>query len=130
MKYTDSPGDKVKVSSALRSRPGTHHLQVQVKSSKLAGEEILKVRRASSHLRQVQVIRDVGSCASYAITRHKQRQASVARIAGVDLPREKRVEVGLTYVYGIGRSTAKKIVARPAWTRTRGRDMAEARSRR
>jgi len=34
----------------------------------------------------------------------------VARIAGVDLPREKRVEVGLTYVYGIGRSMAKKIL--------------------
>jgi small subunit ribosomal protein S13 len=35
----------------------------------------------------------------------------MARIAGVDLPREKRVEVGLTYVYGIGRSTARKILA-------------------
>jgi small subunit ribosomal protein S13 len=35
----------------------------------------------------------------------------VARIAGVDLPREKRVEVSLTYIYGIGPSTAKKIVA-------------------
>ena len=35
----------------------------------------------------------------------------MARIAGVDLPREKRVEVGLTYVFGIGRSTAKKILA-------------------
>jgi small subunit ribosomal protein S13 len=35
----------------------------------------------------------------------------VARVAGVDLPREKRVEVGLTYVFGIGRSTAKKILA-------------------
>ena len=34
----------------------------------------------------------------------------MARIAGVDLPREKRVEVGLTYVYGVGRSTAKKIL--------------------
>ncbi len=33
----------------------------------------------------------------------------MARIAGVDLPREKRVEVGLTYVFGVGRSTAKKI---------------------
>ena len=33
----------------------------------------------------------------------------MARIAGVDLPREKRVEVGLTYIYGVGRSTAKKI---------------------
>ena len=33
----------------------------------------------------------------------------MARIAGVDLPREKRVEVGLTYIYGIGPSTAKKI---------------------
>lgn len=35
----------------------------------------------------------------------------MARIAGVDLPREKRVEVGLTYIYGIGPSTAKKILA-------------------
>ncbi len=34
----------------------------------------------------------------------------MARLAGVDLPREKRVEVGLTYVYGIGRSTAKKVL--------------------
>jgi small subunit ribosomal protein S13 len=34
----------------------------------------------------------------------------VARIVGVDLPREKRIEIGLTYVYGIGRSTAKKIL--------------------
>ena len=35
----------------------------------------------------------------------------MARIAGVDLPREKKVEIGLTYIYGIGRQTAKKIVA-------------------
>jgi small subunit ribosomal protein S13 len=35
----------------------------------------------------------------------------MARIAGVDLPRDKRVEVGLTYLYGIGRSSAKKILA-------------------
>ena len=34
----------------------------------------------------------------------------MARIAGVDLPREKRVEIGLTYVYGIGRSAAKEIL--------------------
>ncbi len=35
----------------------------------------------------------------------------MARIAGIDLPREKRVEIGLTYIYGIGQSTAKKILA-------------------
>jgi small subunit ribosomal protein S13 len=35
----------------------------------------------------------------------------MARIAGVDLPREKRVEIGLTYIYGIGRSAARKITA-------------------
>ena len=35
----------------------------------------------------------------------------MARIAGVDLPREKRVEIGLTYVYGIGRKTANDILA-------------------
>ena len=34
----------------------------------------------------------------------------MARISGVDLPREKRVEIGLTYIYGIGRTTASKIV--------------------
>lgn len=36
----------------------------------------------------------------------------MARIAGVDLPREKRVEIGLTYVYGIGKSSADKILAK------------------
>ncbi|WP_206885149.1 30S ribosomal protein S13 [Alicyclobacillus mali (ex Roth et al. 2021)] len=35
----------------------------------------------------------------------------MARIAGVDLPREKRVEIGLTYIYGIGRTTSNKILA-------------------
>ncbi len=34
----------------------------------------------------------------------------MARISGVDLPREKRVEIGLTYVYGIGRETSNKIL--------------------
>ena len=34
----------------------------------------------------------------------------MARISGVDLPRDKRVEIGLTYVYGIGRPTAPKIL--------------------
>ena len=34
----------------------------------------------------------------------------MARIAGVDLPREKRVEIGLTYIFGIGRSAAKEIL--------------------
>ena len=35
----------------------------------------------------------------------------MARVAGIDLPREKRAEVGLTYIFGIGRSTAKRICA-------------------
>ena len=35
----------------------------------------------------------------------------MARIAGVDLPREKRIEIGLTYIYGIGRVSANKILA-------------------
>jgi len=34
----------------------------------------------------------------------------MARIAGVDLPREKRVEIGLTYIYGIGLTTSQKIL--------------------
>ncbi len=36
----------------------------------------------------------------------------MARIAGVDLPREKRVEIGLTYIYGIGKPTAQAILAK------------------
>ena len=35
----------------------------------------------------------------------------MARIAGVDLPREKRVEIGLTYIFGVGLTTSKKILA-------------------
>ena len=35
----------------------------------------------------------------------------MARIVGIDLPREKRVVIGLTYIYGIGRPSAEKIVA-------------------
>ncbi|WP_026504491.1 30S ribosomal protein S13 [Butyrivibrio sp. NC3005] len=36
----------------------------------------------------------------------------MARIAGVDLPRDKRVEIGLTYIYGIGRTSSNKILAK------------------
>ena len=50
----------------------------------------------------------------------------MARIAGIDLPREKRVEIGLTYIYGIGHSTARKIVAETGVDpRTKVRDLAE-----
>ena len=34
----------------------------------------------------------------------------MARIAGIDLPKDKRIEIGLTYIYGIGRKTAKDIL--------------------
>ena len=37
-------------------------------------------------------------------------ETSMARIAGVDLPRDKRVEIGLTYIYGIGRVSANRIL--------------------
>jgi len=50
----------------------------------------------------------------------------MARIAGVDLPREKRVEVGLTYVYGVGRSRARKILKETGVDPdTKVRDLAE-----
>ena len=50
----------------------------------------------------------------------------MARIAGVDLPREKRVEVGLTYVYGVGRSRARKILEETGVDPdTKVRDLAE-----
>ena len=37
----------------------------------------------------------------------------MARIAGIDLPKDKRIEIGLTYIYGIGRKSAKDILAVP-----------------
>ncbi|WP_027718572.1 30S ribosomal protein S13 [Desulfovirgula thermocuniculi] len=50
----------------------------------------------------------------------------MARIAGVDLPRDKRVEIALTYIYGIGRSTSKKILAKTGVNPdTRVRDLTE-----
>ncbi len=51
----------------------------------------------------------------------------MARIAGVDLPREKRVEIGLTYIYGIGRATANEILkATGVNGDTRVKDLTEA----
>ena len=50
----------------------------------------------------------------------------MARIAGVDLPREKRIEIGLTYVYGIGRVSSNKILAQAGVNPdTRVRDLSD-----
>lgn len=43
----------------------------------------------------------------------------MARIAGIDLPREKRAEIGLTYIYGIGRSRSNEILKKPVSIRIR-----------
>ena len=51
----------------------------------------------------------------------------MARISGVDLPREKRIEIGLTYIYGIGRPTADKILAETGVNPdTRVKDLSES----
>ncbi len=51
----------------------------------------------------------------------------MARIAGVDLPRDKRVEVALTYIYGIGRTTSQEILNKTGVDpNTRVKDLAEA----
>ncbi|BCX02364.1 MAG: 30S ribosomal protein S13 [Candidatus Roseilinea sp.] len=51
----------------------------------------------------------------------------MARIAGVDLPRNKRIDIGLTYIYGIGRPLAKEILARTSINpATRVKDLTEA----
>jgi small subunit ribosomal protein S13 len=50
----------------------------------------------------------------------------MARIAGIDLPRDKRIEIGLTYIFGIGRATANKILAATGINKdTRVRDLTE-----
>ena len=51
----------------------------------------------------------------------------MARIAGVDLPRDKKVEIGLTYIFGIGRKTAREILAKTGVDAAlRIKDLAEA----
>lgn len=53
------------------------------------------------------------------------------RIAGIDLPRDKRVEIGLTYIYGIGRASSRKILAQAGVNPdTRVRELTEAESNR
>jgi small subunit ribosomal protein S13 len=50
----------------------------------------------------------------------------MARIAGVDLPRDKRIEIGLTYIYGIGRPTSLEILAKAGIDpNTRVKDLSE-----
>ena len=50
----------------------------------------------------------------------------MARIAGIDLPKEKRIEIGLTYIYGIGRTSANKILAEAGINHdTRVKDLTE-----
>ena len=50
----------------------------------------------------------------------------MARISGVDLPRDKRIDIGLTYIFGIGRTTAKKIIEKTGVNPdTRVRDLTE-----
>ena len=52
------------------------------------------------------------SCMTGQKTRKKKvEERHMARIAGVDLPRDKRVEIGLTYIYGIGRTSSNRILA-------------------
>ena len=51
----------------------------------------------------------------------------MARISGVDLPRDKRIEIGLTYIFGIGRTSANKILAQAGINPdTRVKDLTEA----
>ncbi|NJN56081.1 MAG: 30S ribosomal protein S13 [Leptolyngbyaceae cyanobacterium SL_5_9] len=51
----------------------------------------------------------------------------MARIAGVDLPRDKRIEIGLTYIYGIGLSSSKEILAKTSVNPdTRVKDLSDA----
>ena len=51
----------------------------------------------------------------------------MARIAGIDLPKDKRIEIGLTYIYGIGRKSAKDIIAKSGVNPdTRVKDLTDA----
>lgn len=59
------------------------------------------------HFHSNDVITDLPN---YLFTSLRPKGGTMARIAGVDLPREKRVDIGLTYIYGIGRHAAQDII--------------------
>ena len=77
------------------------------------GTPIRKLEKKAAH-RYVPFHLAGASDIRYAETfrNRKWRKQYIARIAGVDLPREKRIEIGLTYIYGIGRPSADKILAK------------------
>lgn len=63
---------------------------------------------------------------TYLLKPHSRSLQAVARIAGVDLPREKRVEIGLTYIYGIGLARAQQVIAQTGVSPdTRVRDLSD-----
>jgi small subunit ribosomal protein S13 len=81
------------------------------------GVESMKVRASVKRIcRKCKIIRRHGTVRVICENpRHKQRQGwsedlALARIAGIDLPKNKRIEIALTYIYGIGRSTSQKIL--------------------
>jgi small subunit ribosomal protein S13 len=58
---------------------------------------------------------------------YKRRTASMARLAGVDIPREKRVVIALTYIYGVGKTRAEKTIADTGISpNTRVKDLSDA----
>src|SRR5204862_2395171 len=87
---------------SLRSHPRPHYLSLP-----------MKVRPSVKPMcERCRVIKRHGTTMVICTNpRHKQRQGYVARIAGVNLPNQKRLEIGLTYIYGIGQPTARKIAA-------------------
>ena len=77
----------------------------------------MKVRASVKQIcKKCKVIRRAGVvrvlCSNPVISSDKaRRQKIMARIAGVDLPKAKRMEVALTYIFGIGRSTSRKVLS-------------------
>src|SRR3954462_841072 len=93
------------------------------------------VRRESSQQREADLRALQGHQAAGRDSHHLQAQSKtqakagliMARIAGVDLPREKKVEIGLTYIFAMGRARARRIWDSPGVTpEKRFRDLNEA----
>ena len=90
-----------------------------------------------AHVREVQDHSQKGPCngdlrkseasAETGLSRKWRCFKSMARIAGIDLPKDKRIEIGLTYIYGIGRKSAQDILAQTGINPdTRVKDLTEA----
>ena len=108
---------------------GRNNADAQSKKCLLCYEE--RPARSGGRVLMTTIESQTHNRSAYTKQRKERNQSKMARIAGVDLPRDKRVEIGLTYIFGIGRTSSNKILeAAKVNPDTRVRDLTDEEVRR